>query len=162
MSYLLVQASSNTRLRFSSYGLVFFGTPHNGGNKVALGKFVAAVVRKASGRGGKNPLLVSLEKEGYLPDELKEDFKQQLTDYAIVSFYEDRPTRFMFKDFGLVCLDDFPVSLRQELMYFSLHRSSTDRQPPWAYRRTVKMSCHLAVIIQRSANSRQKRVQAMS
>jgi len=81
---------------------MFFATPHKGGNLVALGKFVAAIVRHTTPGNARNDLLFSLEKGGFFTEELSEDWRQQLEDYVFVSFYETRHTKILGKDVGLV------------------------------------------------------------
>jgi hypothetical protein len=67
-------ASSGTSLNHLSYGIVFFGTPHRGGNLVALGKLVSWTIRHATPGKAKNQLLDALEKDGFFTDELREEF----------------------------------------------------------------------------------------
>jgi hypothetical protein len=101
-------SSSGGLLTVPSYAIVFFGTPHNGGNGVYLGKFVSAVARRLPGARPKNSLLESLEKNSYLAADLREDFREHLMDYMVVNFYEDKNTKVLSKDVGLVCSPDFP------------------------------------------------------
>ncbi|KAG4441981.1 hypothetical protein IFR05_002549 [Cadophora sp. M221] len=76
-------------IRNATWGLVFFGTPHHGGNLVNLGKFVSAAVRSVTG-SSKNTLLQNLERDGFMTDELSEDFREELEKYHILSFYETK------------------------------------------------------------------------
>lgn len=94
--------SIGTSLNNPSYGIVFFGTPHRGGNLVALGKLVSWTIRHATPGKAKNQLLDALEKDGFFADELREDFRQQLEDYHLISYFEEDNTRLMGKDIGKV------------------------------------------------------------
>lgn len=72
--------------------MVFFGTPHRGGEGTSLGS-VAASVAKFVLRNPSNSLMESLKKESFLADMLNEDFANQYERYQIVSFYETKPMR---------------------------------------------------------------------
>jgi len=50
-------------IKLWTYGLIFFGTPHRGGNGVNVGEVVEKVVKTFAG-GGSNSLLQSLKKGG--------------------------------------------------------------------------------------------------
>lgn len=70
-------------------GLLFFGTPHGGGNRslVALGSLVAQATTKL-GFNEKSDIVQALKKGSVFTDILKENFRHQLMDYRIVSFFE--------------------------------------------------------------------------
>jgi len=89
-------------LKNATYGIVFFGTPHRGGNLVPLGKFVSWVIRYVTPGKAKNNLLDNLEKNGFFAEELREDFRQQLESYRLISYFEEDNTRIGGKDFGKI------------------------------------------------------------
>jgi hypothetical protein len=73
-----------------SFGLVFFGTPHDGptvDTKVRFGKICAAIAQALPGNPS-NDIMQALEKGTLFSDHLHEHFRQQLEQYQIVSFYE--------------------------------------------------------------------------
>jgi hypothetical protein len=79
-------------IRQSTYGLAFFGTPHHGGNygdvvEIAV-KVVSAVLRSP-----KTPLIKSLKKNSEALNTLFNDFRHQLEDYKMLSFYETKPVK---------------------------------------------------------------------
>jgi len=88
----LVNAHNNSRysaIKESTYGLVFFGTPHRGGNAglVGLGDLS---IRIAQGlfRNPPNDMMDALRGGSMFEDVLQENWRHQLTHYKIVSFYE--------------------------------------------------------------------------
>ena len=73
----------------TSVGLMFFGTPHRGGNGtlVALGSLAAGIATHLGFRDHSD--IVSALKDGStFSDILQESFRHQLESYQIVSFYE--------------------------------------------------------------------------
>jgi protein SERAC1 len=74
----------------STYGIVFFGTPHRGGNYVSVGEF-AANISKAALQKPSKALLEMLKNNSQNLNELTNLFRHQLNNYRIVSFYEKRP-----------------------------------------------------------------------
>ena len=77
-------------LRFRSFGLMFFGTPHAGSTedaKVFFGKICARVANKVIG-DPKNDIMQALEKNSLFSDVLQENWRHHLENYKIVSFYE--------------------------------------------------------------------------
>jgi hypothetical protein len=94
----LVTANNNNRnygdIRQSTKGLVFFGTPHRGGNGAKLGNIVAKAITAITGAGS-NDLLTYLDRDSPLAQNVHEDFSHQLPDYQCVSFFETRRTRLM-------------------------------------------------------------------
>ena len=116
----LIEARLNDRkyrcLRASTCGLVFFATPHAGGNKcvcfgVEIYKYihcmeacadsgtctragVASIASKiCSAMTGEpsNSLLATLEKDSLLNEISSDQFHHQINDYEILSFYETKP-----------------------------------------------------------------------
>lgn len=86
----IVQAQQNRkygRLLKSLYGLVFFATPHGGGNHAGLGDIVANIAR-AILHTSKNNYLEALRKNSFFAEALRDDFRNRLDDFQIVTFYE--------------------------------------------------------------------------
>jgi hypothetical protein len=76
---------------------VFFGTPHQGGNFASLGSIAASIAR-LSLRNPSNSFMETLKTDSLFADDLVQDFRQQLEDYYVLSFYETLP----FKKLGVV------------------------------------------------------------
>jgi hypothetical protein len=76
---------------------VFFGTPHQSGNFASLGNIAASIARLCL-RNPPNSFMEALKKDSLFADELARDFREQLEDYYVLSFYETLP----FKKLGLV------------------------------------------------------------
>ena len=72
-----------------STGLVFFGTPHAGGNDglVALGS-VAARIAQSIHLQPSSDIVETLKKGSLFTDVLAEHWRQQLESYLIISFWE--------------------------------------------------------------------------
>ena len=73
-----------------SYGIAFFGTPHRGGNLATLGS-VAASIARFTLRNPKNTFLKALKRDSLFADDLVQDFRQQLENYHVLSFFETQP-----------------------------------------------------------------------
>lgn len=89
----LVETKLNTayqEIGTSTYGIAFFGIPHQGSDKAGLGDIAAAVTR-AVRRDVSNSLMESLKKDTLFSNELIENFKHQLEDRQIISFFETKP-----------------------------------------------------------------------
>ena len=86
-------------IREGTYGIAFFGTPHQGGNFAKLGDIAASIVRGIL-RNPLNTLMEALKKDSLFSDNLVEDFRHSLEDYYVVSFFETLP----MGQFGLVCI----------------------------------------------------------
>jgi hypothetical protein len=78
------------KIRTSTYSIVFFGTPHRGGNNAGLGNVAAKIVRIVSTNPG-NTFMEALRANSLFADSMVDDFRQRLLDYHILSFYETRP-----------------------------------------------------------------------
>ena len=78
-------------IREATYGIAFFGTPHQGANDVKLGSIAASIVRSVS-RNPQNTFLEALKKDSLFSDIVAENFRHQLEDYYVLSFVETRPT----------------------------------------------------------------------
>ncbi|KAI0881123.1 uncharacterized protein GGS22DRAFT_192610 [Annulohypoxylon maeteangense] len=74
----------------STYGIVFFGTPHKGGNHAGMGDMVAKIARSILGNPN-NTFMSSLKKDSQFLDTITDDFRQLLEDFQILSFYETQP-----------------------------------------------------------------------
>ncbi|KAK4565483.1 hypothetical protein LTR86_004100 [Recurvomyces mirabilis] len=75
----------------ATYGLVFFGTPHQGSaNATSLGKLAANIMR-AVYHEPKNSFMDSLEKDSSFSQSLSNEFRSFAENYRIISFYETRP-----------------------------------------------------------------------
>lgn len=71
----------------SSFGIVFFATPHRGGNGVPLGKIARSIVSTVL-RDPDPHFLDVLERHSLYGYELQEEFRAVLSNYDIISFYE--------------------------------------------------------------------------
>ncbi|MCJ1243623.1 hypothetical protein MMC30_000820, partial [Trapelia coarctata] len=76
-------------IREATFGIAFFGTPHQGGELAKLGDIAASIMR-AVFRNPKNTFLEALKKNSIFSNGVIDDFRHQLEDYYIVSFYETR------------------------------------------------------------------------
>lgn len=78
-----------TPIRTSTTGLVFFGTPHDGGKKslVALGS-IAAHVASTLHLQSSNDVIETLKSGSLFADLLDEQWRHQLESYQLVSFWE--------------------------------------------------------------------------
>ncbi|KAK2616030.1 hypothetical protein N8I77_002749 [Diaporthe amygdali] len=85
----------DSRVFSGTHGLVFFGTPHEGGNlkdaKVKLG-FTAAKIAQSLGLEPNESIVQALKPGSLFSDFLKEAFRHQLENYNIVSFWEKEST----------------------------------------------------------------------
>jgi len=80
-------------IKLSTYGIIFFGTPHQGGNYVSLGKLlvnVASVFRHTS-----NDLLEHLEKDSEWLEIQLEQYKPISAEIFTIFCFETYPTRLM-------------------------------------------------------------------
>ncbi|KAI5194011.1 hypothetical protein E4T38_09764 [Aureobasidium subglaciale] len=78
-------------IKLSTYGILFFGTPHQGGNGVALGKVLATI---ASAFIFTNPeILDHLEKGSEWLEQQLDYYKFIAADFDTKFFYETIPTR---------------------------------------------------------------------
>lgn len=88
----LVEAKLNplyTCIKASTYGLVFFGTPHSGGNRAGVADCAAKLCSALTGHGT-NSLLQTLEKASLLNEISKDHFRPQIGDYEVLTFMETR------------------------------------------------------------------------
>ncbi|MCJ1388782.1 hypothetical protein MMC18_001632 [Xylographa bjoerkii] len=89
----LVSAKQNDRvygaIREKPKALVFFGTPHRGGNGTTLGQIAANVAKFFTGHS-RNDLIESLGKSSKFLAHLTADFAHQYEDYEFLSVVETR------------------------------------------------------------------------
>ncbi|KAF8536938.1 hypothetical protein BDD12DRAFT_848775 [Trichophaea hybrida] len=91
----LVNAQTNAlygNIRKATSGLMFFGTPHCGGNGVALGQCVANILSAVSG-GLQNSLLSTLKQNSVLNEIIRDNFCSQKEDYDVITFFETLPMK---------------------------------------------------------------------
>jgi len=79
--------------RLSTYGLVFFGTPHRGGRGGAFGSLAAKIAKFISADRADNELLKCLEANSLFTQEASERFSHQLEKYKVISFFETIPMK---------------------------------------------------------------------
>ncbi|SLM39419.1 WD40/YVTN repeat-like-containing domain, partial [Lasallia pustulata] len=77
-------------IREATYGIAFFGTPHQGGNFTKLGDIAASIIRGVL-RNPSSTFMEALKKDSLFSDALVEDFRHQLEDYHVLSFFETLP-----------------------------------------------------------------------
>ena len=78
-------------IREATYGIAFFGTPHQGGNFAKLGDIAASITRVVL-RNPSNTFMKALKKDSLFSDSLARDFRHLLEDYYVLSFFETLPT----------------------------------------------------------------------
>ncbi|KAL4957901.1 hypothetical protein BDW69DRAFT_180144 [Aspergillus filifer] len=79
-------------IQTSTYGIVFFGTPHRGSHLAKLGETLAKAVR-AFLRTPNNTFINALKENDLYANELSANFQQLLEDYKYINFYETLPLR---------------------------------------------------------------------
>ncbi|KAI4134497.1 MAG: hypothetical protein LQ347_001477 [Umbilicaria vellea] len=77
-------------IREATYGIAFFSTPHQGGNFTKLGDIAASITRGVL-RNPSNTFMEALKKDSLFSDTLVGDFRHQLEDYHVLSFFETLP-----------------------------------------------------------------------
>ena len=95
MIQALLQARLESRyqtIKDATVGLIFLGTPHRGSDKVTYGKVLANVAQTIS-RRPPSRLLSALETNSNVLLRLTTDFRHQLPDYEVYSFFELRPIK---------------------------------------------------------------------
>ena len=70
-------------------GIAFFGTPHRGSAKASYGKVLASVATTVMHRPS-SKLIDALQSKGDTLQRLNSDFRFQLVNYQILTFYETR------------------------------------------------------------------------
>lgn len=90
----LVLAKQNNRvykdILQSTRGIVFFATPHRGGNGTTLGEVAGRAAAFLTG-SGRNDLVKSLKKKSKYLAQLSADFSHQYEDYQFLTVVESRP-----------------------------------------------------------------------
>jgi hypothetical protein len=76
----------------ATLGLIFPGTPHRGSDKATYGKVLANVAQFITHRPSTH-LLTALQTNSDILLRLTTDFRFQLPDYQVYSFYEQRPMK---------------------------------------------------------------------
>lgn len=75
-------------------GIVFFATPHQGGNGVPLGEVVTKAILRLSGEtASKSDILDNLKPMSAHSEALTRNFRPMLEKYQFISFFETKPTR---------------------------------------------------------------------
>jgi hypothetical protein len=90
----------------ATYGIVFFATPHRGGNHAKFGDIAASVARAVL-QNPDNTFVEALKKDSLFADSIIEDFKHQLENFFILNFFETLP----YKNMGLVSYLNILVSV---------------------------------------------------
>ena len=88
----LVEAKANPRyhcLKASTHGLVFFATPHRGGEGAVVAEAAAKICSAFTGQP-KNQLLNSLKRKSLITELSSDQFRLQLDDYEVLSFIESK------------------------------------------------------------------------
>jgi hypothetical protein len=70
--------------------LVFFATPHRGGNNAELGD-VAAKIARVFSHSPSSSVMESLKANSFFADDLRRDFELRASDFSILTFYETLP-----------------------------------------------------------------------
>jgi len=78
----------------ASRGLVFFGTPHRGGNTGGLEEIAARVAKFIANDSTDNDLLMCLKPNSLFTQQSTERFRLQQDRYKILTFFETRQTNF--------------------------------------------------------------------
>ena len=74
-------------IKASTYGLVFFATPHSGGNKAGIAESAAKLCSALTGHT-RNSLVQTLTKHSLLNEVSKDHFRFQLNDYEVLTYME--------------------------------------------------------------------------
>lgn len=96
----LIKAVNHVRyicIKRSTYGLIFFATPHRGASSADVGNLIANVGSAITGNP-KNSLLDQLKKKSFLNDLTIDMFSQQSNDYEILSYFETKKTAVKVKN----------------------------------------------------------------
>ena len=86
----LIEAKLNPRyecVKASTHGIVFFATPHRGGNKAGIAESAAKFCSALTGQT-RNSLLQTLTKNSLLNEVSEDQFRPQLNDYEVLSYME--------------------------------------------------------------------------
>jgi hypothetical protein len=94
-SQALLQARLEPRYKSicdATLGIFFFGTPHRGSEKAVYGKILANVTQTMTHRPSSR-LVSALQTNSDVLLRLTSDFRFQLPQYQVVSFFEQRPMK---------------------------------------------------------------------
>jgi hypothetical protein len=75
----------------STYGIAFFGTPHQGGNHTEVGDIAAKILRGVL-RNPSNSFMSTLQKGSVFAEAMR-DFRFLAEEYQFISFYENAPLK---------------------------------------------------------------------
>ncbi|MCJ1406858.1 hypothetical protein MMC19_000928, partial [Ptychographa xylographoides] len=78
----------------AAVGLVFFGTPHRGGNAGGAAALAARIAKLWANDSAENNLLMCLKPDSLFTQESSERFSEQLDKYHILTFIETIPMEF--------------------------------------------------------------------
>lgn len=100
----------------ATIGLMFFGTPHGGGNRAAAAERVCTIISVFTGEP-RNSLLATLRDGSLYNEATTDDFNPQMANYDVVSFFEERKTDLKIKKWRMIpqitsmvcCLILFPI-----------------------------------------------------
>jgi hypothetical protein len=93
----------------STIGIIFFATPHRGGNGVHLAEVVSnAVLRISGAASAKNDILMTLKPLSRSADSLTQHFRPLLEKFQYISFFETRPKRVKKSLLSWVSLVGYP------------------------------------------------------
>ena len=86
----LIEALLNQKykcIKASTYGIVFFATPHSGGNGAGIAESAAKFCSALTGQT-RNSLLQTLTKHSLLNEVSTDQFRPQLNDYEVLTYIE--------------------------------------------------------------------------
>jgi hypothetical protein len=76
----------------ATFGVVFFATPHGGGQHVNFASLVSSIGRVVLNRPG-NDIMTALSKNDFYSKQNRADFLQRTKDFRFISFFETNPTK---------------------------------------------------------------------
>jgi hypothetical protein len=77
-------------IKFSTYGILFFGTPHRGANNVALGRLILGI--SSIFMHTNTTIVRQLDRDSDALSQLVDEFLPIIADFQIIFFYETHPT----------------------------------------------------------------------
>ena len=90
MKIALIEAMLDRRyycIKTATYGLVFFATPHSGGNGAGIAEFAARFSSALTGHT-RNSLLQTLTRQSLLNEISSAQFQSQREDYEALTYFE--------------------------------------------------------------------------
>ena len=103
----LTAAHIDTRfetIKERTIGIAFFGTPHRGSDKASYGKVLASVAATVMHRPG-SKIIDALRSNSDTLQRLNSDFRSQLVNYRILTFYETRAMSIFSRPASLTQID---------------------------------------------------------